>query len=221
MSSKYTLLLLLLLLFSPTAALAQDTDVLLFHQLINDNEVEFDKENGTRNAQVTVTATEETNRSKIKQLQEQYTRLQARFNALGIVLDVGIIALIAKPLVSEIIRKQSEIIRLAGSDLFLLPLAIQAEIDMVKRAEKLIRYVTVLILVGGKLQKMKTSDRKELLNHVITELKALKGLSVALARAMGQAKKNKKSGNMPFSSYVNQDRKLAKDIVRNYKALKK
>jgi hypothetical protein len=147
-------------------------------------------------------------RSKTK-----YRELQSRFHTVGLAIDAAQIGLEASHVISEIIRLQGVIYQLASDNPVLIALAFQTEEDLADRARMLANYIAGLALSIGDIIQMKASDRKILFSHALTELRLIEGASKGLAVSMLQA--SYKRSPIPFEDFVNRDKQLVDDIIRN------
>jgi len=193
-------------------------NVELIHQLVSESKSEHSRQDQAKNKQAIASANEEVNRSQMGKLKMKYRELQQRFHTVGLAIDAAQIGLEASPVVSEIIRQQSIIYQLAKDNPILIALAFQTEKDLADRARMLSNYIAGLALSIGDINQMKASDRKILFSHALTELRLIEGASKGLAVAMLQA--SYKRSTDPFADFVNKDKQLVDDIIRNATILK-
>jgi hypothetical protein len=214
---KKKLLTTFVLLVFASGVFAQ-LNVQLLHQLVSESKSEHSRQDEAKNKQAVTSANEEVNRGQMGKLKTKYRELQNRFHTIGLAIDVAQIGLEATPLVTEIIRQQGIIYNLAADNPLLITIALQTEIDLVDRATMLANYIAGLALSIGEINQMKESDRKILFSHALTELRLIEGASRGLAICMQQAAYRRLDD--PFRSFVNRDRQLIDDIIRNAKVLK-
>lgn len=207
---------LVLILLSPAVS---QLNVQLLHQLVAESKSEHGRQQEARNKQAVTSANEEVNRSQMSRLKVRYRELQKRFHTVGLAIDAAQIGIEASPIVSEIIRQQQVIFQLASDDPLLMALAIQAETDMADRAKMLINYIVALAISIGDINQMKVSDRKILFSHALTELRLIEGASKGLAMAMMHA--GRKNSNNPFTDFVNEDKRMVDEIIRNLERIRK
>ena len=193
-------------------------NVQLIHQLVSESKSEHSRQDEAKNKQAVTSANEEVNKTQMSKLKTKYRELQKRFHTVGLAIDAAQIGLEASPIVSEIIRQQGIIYQLASDNPILIALAFQTEKDLAGRARMLANYIAGLALSIGDINQMKASDRKILFSHALTELRLIEGASKGLAVSMLQAT-YKRSLN-PFADFVNQDKRLVDDIIRNAAILK-
>ncbi len=193
-------------------------NVELLHQLVAESKSEHSRQNEARNRQAVASAHEEVNKTQMGKLRAKYRELQSRFHTVGLAIDLAQIGLEASPLLSEIIRQQGIIYNVAKDNPLLIAIAVQTEIDLVDRARMLGNYIAGIALSIGEINQMKASDRKILFSHALTELRLIEGASKGLAICMQQA--NYKRSIDPFKNFIEKDKQLVDDIIRNAKILK-
>lgn len=213
-------LIFFFLIFSLTAISAAhaQVNVQLLHQLVEESKSEYSRQNQARDRQMLNTATEEVNRSQMSRLKTKYRQLQSRFHSLGLAIDAAQIGIQASPIVAEIIQQQSLILEQAREDPMLIALAIQVEHDLAGKAHALINYLYGLAISIGDLGQMKSSDRRILLGHVLTELRGIAGASRGLASAMKYSSSKKALQQLnPFADFINEDKQLVNSIIDKLK----
>lgn len=215
------IILLGLLVLTSVPFVHAQLNVELLHQLVQHSKDENQRQNTARNRQALTSANEEVNRSKMSNLKEKYRRLQSRFHTLGLAIDATQIGLQAAPIISDIVRQQEAIIRLAGNDPLLIALAYRTEADLAERAYRLSQYLYALAISIGDINQMKSSDRKLLFGHLLTELRRIAGTSRGLASNMYYTSRKRVLESMnPFSEFVNRDRQLVENILSKLKQIR-
>lgn len=122
---------------------------------------------------------------------------------------------------TEIIRESNAMIDIAGSEPYLLLFAEDVARQMKSRGINLVSEVSAFVLKEGSNVLMDYEKRDALLRKVILELKVMRALCYSMGRSMYWAKLNGilKTAN-PYRGFVNQDTRMAQEIIRNYKLLK-
>lgn len=216
---KYLIFFLILLGIVPEGS--AQINVQLLHQLVAESKSEHKKQEEAKNKQAVTSANEEVNRSQMSKLKTKYRELQSRFHTFAIAIDAAQIGLQAAPIISEIVWQQRLIFQQAGNDPLLIVLAYNAEIDLADRAYLLSNYLYGLVLTLGDLNQMKSSDRRILFGHVLTELRQIAGASKGLAATMHYAnQKGSLQAINPFQDFINEDKRLVEDILRRMDAFK-
>ncbi|WP_316819094.1 hypothetical protein [Pedobacter nyackensis] len=215
---------LIYLCCSPVSSTAQKKALNIpgIYQLVSDSKSEFDRQNVARNQQIVTTANEQANKTMLARLKLKYRELQQRYHALGTAIDAANIGIHAAPMVNHIIRNQMEIYRIAQQEPLFIGMAYQTETEFVTRSRSLLNYLIGLCASIGAVNQMKASDRKILFDHVLMELNTIQELSSRLSNAMqiSHSAGLLRSLN-PFQNYVDQDREIIDDIIRNAGYLKR
>jgi hypothetical protein len=122
----------------------------------------------------------------------------------------------------DILNYSTQIAELAKSEPYLLLFAEEMYREMNSRALRLFSEVSGFVLKGGGDILMDYAARDALLRKINTELHILCGLTYGAWKAMYYAKiKGVFSSLNPFASFINQDRSMVEDIIRNAKYLKR
>jgi hypothetical protein len=192
------------------------------HQLVSDSKAENEKQQAARDRQSVTLLNEQANRTMLARLKNSYREIQGRFNLIGtatVALDIGLKAV---PIVEAISDDQLKFYELAKENPALLLLVYETEAEFLSRSKDLLSFLVGLTVSIGAVNQMKVSDRKILFDFVFAELSKLHALSSGLVNMISY--RNIKSLLMrlsPFSDYINTDRSLIEDIIRNAKYLKK
>lgn len=124
----------------------------------------------------------------------------------------------ATSIVNDIIKYQLDVANYAKGNPLLLLFSQKTEAEFKGRALNLTLYISTVALKGGKDMLMDAGERAELINHVITELRVIRGYAYTASRQMYWAQMDGIFRSLnPFAGYMNQDKQIADDILRNYK----
>jgi hypothetical protein len=122
----------------------------------------------------------------------------------------------------DILNYSTQMAELAKSQPYLLLFAEDMYHEMNSRAVRLFSEVSGFVLKGGGDILMDYAARDALLRKINTELHILCGLTYGAWKVMYYAKiKGVFSSLNPFASFINQDRSVVEDIIRNAKYLKR
>jgi hypothetical protein len=213
-------ILFTLTIIQSSKAQKQYIDIISLQTLVENNETEFDKQKATRDQAAVVMAYETTNRTILAKAKAKFVELANRYNSLGTAIDAANIGLQATPMVNNIVRNQAELIKLCEGVPAISILALQSEIEFVQRSKSLVSYLIGLSASAGVINQMKMTERRILFDFVISELNAIEFKSSKLV-GMVRFYNNRellRSVN-PFQNWIDQDKKLAKDVIGNYKGL--
>jgi hypothetical protein len=218
---KY-LIVLFALCISLSAFAQQDViDIPSLRLLISESKSEHDAQAKARNQQAANSTTEASNKTLLAKLKNTYRTLQERYNSLGTAINIAEIALQARPMVTQIVKYQEEIVALAEKNPATVALGYQTEIEFAEKAEGLIGYVTGLTLSIGDVNQMKASDRKLLFDYVIQQLSKIQELSGNMVNLLQYSNLASVFKSIdPFDSYISQDKNMVEHILQNAKYLK-
>ena len=123
---------------------------------------------------------------------------------------------------SDIVTDVGKAVSIARSNPVLLLFAEQGARDFQQRAIGLSAEVGAYVLKGGNSNLMDAGERRKLLNHIAAELRILRGLAYGMQRAMywAQMRGIWKSLN-PWSSWENQDVRIANSVISEAKYLRR
>lgn len=122
---------------------------------------------------------------------------------------------------TDIVSDVRQALAYAQSDPILLLFAEQGARDFERRAIALSADVGAYVLRGGSANLMDSGERGKLLNHVASEMHILRGIAYGMGRAMYWAKIDGIFRSLnPWSTWVNEDSRIANDVLNNAKYLK-
>lgn len=121
----------------------------------------------------------------------------------------------------DIVQDLDKAAVVAKDDPVLLLFAEQGARDFKTRATNLAIEVSSFVLQGGVNNLMDSGERAKILNHIRTELRVIRGVAYGMYRAMYWAKQRGILNSLnPYAGFVNRDRQIGEDIIRNAKYLK-
>ena len=121
---------------------------------------------------------------------------------------------------TDIISDVEQAAKLAKSDPVLLLFAEQGARDFETRAVTLSADVSAFVLKGDN-NLMDAGERGKLLNHIEREMEVLRGIAYGMQRAMYWAQmKGLWASLNPWSTWQNEDVRIANEVVNNVKYLK-
>lgn len=123
---------------------------------------------------------------------------------------------------TDIVKDVGQSVNLARANPLLLLFAEQGARDFETRAASLAADVSAFVLRPGGNNLMDSGERGKLLNHIVSELRILRGIAYGMQRSMYWAKMNGIFRSLnPWAEWQNQDVRIANDILTNAKYLKK
>ncbi|WP_091153070.1 hypothetical protein [Mucilaginibacter pineti] len=122
---------------------------------------------------------------------------------------------------SEIVGECNTMLDIARADPILLLFAEDVARQMKDRGIKLVTEVSDFVLKEGSNVLMDYEKRDALLRKILLELRVMRALTYSVSRSMYWAKLRgilRSAG--PYQSFINQDTRIATDLMRNIKILK-
>ncbi len=122
---------------------------------------------------------------------------------------------------TDIVRDVNKAMDLAGSNPVLILFAEEGAREFKSRATALAAEVTSFVTRGGGQNLMDSGERAKLLNRIVTEMTILRGVAYGMYRSMYWAKQRGILNSLnPYAGFINLDKRIADDIIRNTKYLK-
>jgi hypothetical protein len=121
----------------------------------------------------------------------------------------------------DIIIDVNKALNLASNDPILLLFAEEGAREFRTRSVNLATDVSAFVLKSGRDALMDSGERAKLLNRIVTELTILRGVAYGMYRSMYWARQRGILNSLnPYSGYINIDKRIADDIIRNAKILR-
>jgi len=125
-------------------------------------------------------------------------------------------------LLQEIVSEATNVIELAKGDPILLLFAEGIGRELKDRGVRLVADVSNFVLKEGGNVLMDFEKRDFLLRKITLELQVMRSLLFGMQRSMHYAKINGVFRSLnPYRNFINQDRRIAGEVIRNYKTLRR
>ena len=221
MKILYCLIPLMLLL--DTKKLSAQINVELLHQLIEHSKDEYERQVSARNKQSLASSYQQINSTQTSRFKNQYRLINERFQVISSALEALGFSNQAITISNQISESQSQIFSLSTQLTQYSPLVILWEQEMLQKAQKLVRYILALSLGRQDLTKMKSSDRRILLDYGMQELYEINSASKNLARLLKHLHMyhHNKATNLSLDRIRDLDINLADRLIEQYKAQKR
>ncbi|MDX3916995.1 MAG: hypothetical protein QHC79_25865 [Pseudosphingobacterium sp.] len=142
------------------------------------------------------------------------SEVSAVLRSLLTVKDIATIGL-------DIVEDAQKAINYARDNPLLLLFAEQGAREFRNRATSLAAEVSSFVLSGGENNLMDSGERAKLLLHIRDELIIIRSLAFGMQRSMFYAKQRGLIASLnPYAGFINIDRQIADDILRNANILK-
>lgn len=123
---------------------------------------------------------------------------------------------------ADILENIEKALLIAKANPILLLFAEESAREFKTRASNLALEVGTFALKGGKENLMDSGERAKLLNYIRTELNILRGIAFGMQRSMFWAQQRGILQSLnPYSTFINIDKSIADDIIRNSRLVKK
>ncbi|WP_199120316.1 hypothetical protein [Pedobacter sp. ASV28] len=154
----------------------------------------------------------------VNDLQQQiYRGLSEVSSAVRSLLAIEDIAEISVDIVTDV----NKAVTLAQANPLLLLFAENGAREFKRRGTALAVEVGSFVLQGGLNNLMDSGERAKLLNRIRTELMILRGVAYGMQRTMYWARQRGILNSLnPYAGFINIDKQIADDIIRNAKYLK-
>lgn len=154
----------------------------------------------------------------VNDLQNQiYRGLSEVSSAVRSILAIQDIAEVSIDIVEDV----NKAIAIAQTNPALLLFAESGAREFKRRGTALATEVSAFVLQGGVNNLMDSGERAKLLGRIRTELMILRGVAYGMHRTMFWAKQRGILNSLnPYAGYLNIDKQIADDIIRNAKYLK-
>lgn len=123
---------------------------------------------------------------------------------------------------ADILENIEKALLIAKANPILLLFAEESAREFKTRASNLALEVGTFALKGGKENLMDSGERAKLLNYIRIELNILRGIAFGMQRSMFWAQQRGILQSLnPYSTFINIDKSIADDIIRNSRLVKK
>ena len=121
----------------------------------------------------------------------------------------------------DIVIDVNKAVNIASTDPVLLLFAEGGAREFKARSINLAAEVSTFVLKDGRDALMDSGERAKLLNKIVVELTILRGVAYGMYRTMYWAKQRGILNSLnPYAGYINIDKRIADDIIRNSKTLR-
>lgn len=176
------------------------------------------KHDDLRDNQIVSTATQTVAESEGKKFKDKVRDIHSRLIKIGGILRDAQKLAQALKIIDDIVEYQADIVSIASNDPKLVVFAVNSQSLIIKRATQLSKFIMLIPIQYNDWNVISDTDRKDMLNHIITELRVIRGNAYGLKNQLKYAKSyNYWSQLNPWQGYVNQDKRLIGEILNNTK----
>lgn len=214
---KLTIIFLLLLSFS-TMAQTKQFDIPNVEAKVEQSKKLKTKHDDLRDNQIVSTATQTVAEGEGKKFKDKVRDIHARLIKIGGILRDAQKLAQALKIIDDILDYQGDIVGIVKDDPKLVVFAVNSQKLIVKRATNLSKFIGLIPLQYNDWNVISDTDRKDMIEHIITELRVIRGNAYGLKNQLKYASQyNYWSQLNPWQGYVNQDKRLVDEILNNTK----
>lgn len=143
------------------------------------NEIE-QEENGIKNLQATINV-------KLLQIKALQQKTYNSLKQVQSVVQQGKNVIYASTVAVDIGEYQAQMLENAEGNVILYAIALKTELALINRTYDMFLYITTA-LTGGDINLMSNMERMKIINHVVEELRVMRGLAYSINRKIRTAK---------------------------------
>ncbi|ATL42220.1 hypothetical protein [Elizabethkingia occulta] len=185
---------------------------------INATMKEHDRQKEMRKNQALNAGIESTNRNEWNSFKDKVTKIQDRLRVVSFALQAIPTGVAMSREVKKITQNQASIIDELSTAPYSIITVLPSGVQYVDDLQMVTRLITGIILSYGAINQMEKSERKILLDYALGEVKALSRNSTHMLLKIRDIKAKVLRNKRAFQYYVNRDRQVVENIMKNIKS---
>ncbi|MDV3704692.1 hypothetical protein [Elizabethkingia anophelis] len=185
---------------------------------INATMKEHDRQKEMRKNQALNSGIETTNRSEWNSFKDKVTKIQDRLRVVSFALQAIPTGVAMSREVKKITQNQASIIDELSTAPYSIITVLPSGVQYVDDLQMVTRLITGIILSYGAINQMEKSERKILLDYALGEVKTLSRNSTHMLLKIRDIKAKVLRNKRAFQYYVNRDRQVVENIMKNIKS---
>ncbi|REC60109.1 hypothetical protein DRF65_22415 [Chryseobacterium pennae] len=185
---------------------------------INATMKEHDRQKEMRKNQALNAGIETTNRSEWNSFKDKVTKIQDRLRVVSFALQAIPTGVAMSREVKKITQNQASIIDELSTAPYSIITVLPSGVQYVDDLQMVTRLITGIILSYGAINQMEKSERKILLDYALGEVKTLSRNSTHMLLKIRDIKAKVLRNKRAFQYYVNRDRQVVENIMKNIKS---
>ncbi|MDV3622553.1 hypothetical protein CMU83_16025 [Elizabethkingia anophelis] len=185
---------------------------------INATMKEHERQKEMRKNQALNAGIETTNRSEWNSFKDKVTKIQDRLRVVSFALQAIPTGVAMSREVKKITQNQSSIIDELSTAPYSIITVLPSTVQYVDDLQMVTRLITGIILSYGAINQMEKSERKILLDYSLGEVKTLSRNSTHMLLKIRDIKAKVLRNKRAFQYYVNRDRQVVENIMKNIKS---
>lgn len=185
---------------------------------INATMKEHDRQKEMRQKQTLNASVETANDTQWKNFKDKVTKIQDRLRIVSFALQAIPTGIAMSREVTKITNNQEAIIEEISTAPYSIIPVLPSQIQFVDDLQMVTRLVIGIIVSYGAINQMEKSERKILLDYALGEVKQLSRNSTHMLFKIRDIKAKVLRNKRAFQYYVNRDRQVVEDIMKNIKS---
>ncbi|MCT3914462.1 hypothetical protein CMU59_18195 [Elizabethkingia anophelis] len=185
---------------------------------INATMKEHDRQKEMRTNQALNAGIESTNRNEWNSFKDKVTKIQDRLRVVSFALQAIPTGVAMSREVKKITQNQTLIIDELSTAPYSIITVLPSGVQYVDDLQMVTRLITGIILSYGAINQMEKSERKILLDYALGEVKTLSRNSTHMLLKIRDIKAKVLRNKRAFQFYVNRDRQVVENIMKNIKS---
>lgn len=185
---------------------------------INATMKEHDRQKEMRKNQALNAGIESTNRNEWNSFKDKVTKIQDRLRVVSFALQAIPTGVAMSRDVKKITQNQASIIDELSTAPYSIITVLPSGVQYVDDLQMVTRLITGIILSYGAINQMEKSERKILLDYALGEVKTLSRNSTHILLKIRDIKAKVLRNKRAFQYYVNRDRQVVENIMKNIKS---
>lgn len=210
-----------LFLCSASMIFSQETpdsvDVIMMNLEIKNTLEEHERQKDMKNKQDANTVLEVHNKKKWDKLKEKVKKIQERLKFVEFALQGIPTGIVITRDLKKIKDTQKKIIHELQTAPYAILSVYDREIKFVEDTQMVLRFLLGIVTSYGIINQMEKAERKILLDYALEEVFKIKSDSYFTYSLIIQAKSRRSHLQGSFDYYINRDKKIVKDILKNFK----
>lgn len=189
----------------------------MMNQEIRRSMHEHDRQKELREKQTTNSATETINKTQWTKFKDTTVKIQDRLRIVDFAMQSIPSAMMISQEAKFIKKYQTEIIQEINDAPYSLVVALPKQVQFIDDLQMVGRLLTGIVVSYGAINQMEKAERKILLDYATQEVRKLHTDSYLTLNAIREMKRRVKRTKSILKNYINKDKQIVKDIMKNSK----
>ena len=185
---------------------------------INNALKEHERQKEMNNNQIANSTIETANKKQWDNFKDKVVKVQDRLRIVSLAIQGIPTGIAMNREIKKITQNQKAIIEEINTAPYAIVVALPSQVKFVDDLQMVTRLITGIILSYGAINQMEKAERKEILDFALGEVKSLSRNSTHMLLKIRDIKAKVLRNRRAFQYYVNRDRQVVENIMKNVKA---